>query len=148
MSLKRLTKNAASAGALLASAALFGCGADDIQMNGKIFDALGVNSTGSVKKEVVLRERSPLVVPPGLDKLPEPGAQGAEQTGIAEIRDHDAVRTGAQAELERQQVAYCKANYDPAKAQVDPLADSVAGPLGPCRQSILSAVDKWNKSED
>ncbi|MBK9079166.1 MAG: hypothetical protein IPL91_08590 [Hyphomicrobium sp.] len=149
MSLKTYAKNALRAAAILAVAALSGCGADDIQLNGKIFDAMGVNSTGSVKKEVKVRERSPLVVPPGLDKLPEPGSQGAAMAnGIAEVKDYDATRENSKADLERQQAAYCKVHYEQAKALGDQDADLATGPLGPCRSSVLSAIKKWNAPEE
>lgn len=132
---------------VLAIAALGGCGMDDIQLNGKIFDAVGINDTGSVKKEAKLRERSPLVVPPGLDKLPEPGTSGAAQAaGIAEIKDYDATKQTTKADLERQQAAYCKVHYEQAKALGDNDADTAAGPLGPCRASVFTAIKEYNKS--
>ena len=76
----------------LAVFGLAGCGGvDDIQLNGKIFDAVGM--TGSApKKTPQLAERSPLVVPPGLEKLPEPGSGGAGPAEIAGVSDHDAKR--------------------------------------------------------
>jgi hypothetical protein len=149
MSLKTYAKNAVRAAAILAAAALSGCGVDDIQLNGKIFDAMGVNNTGSVKKEATVRERSPLVVPPGLEKLPEPGSQSAAQAaGIAEIKDYDATRENSKADLERQQAAYCKVHYEQAKALGDNDADLATGPMGPCRASVFSAVKKWNAPEE
>ena len=125
--------------------ALSGCGADDIQLNGKIFDAVGMN-TGSVKKEAKVAERSPLVVPPGLDKLPEPGANGAaaQANTVPGVEDHDAKRETSQAELEKQQAAYCKVNYEQAKARGDNEANSATGPLGPCRSSVFTSFQKWN----
>ncbi len=128
MSLKIYAKNAARVASLVALAALSGCGVDDIQLNGKIFDAMGVNNTSSVKKEVTVRERSPLVVPPGLEKLPEPGSQAALQAdAIAEIKDYDASRQKSQADLERQQAEYCKVHYEQAK---------------------VTAIKKWNAPEE
>ena len=133
MSLRSLANCAVRAALAAAIVALAGCSMDDVQLNGKIFDAVGMNSTGSVKKEATLRERSPLVVPPGLDKLPEPGSSGATQAaGIAEIKDYEA--------------EYCKVHYEQAKAHGDNDADSAAGPLGPCRGSVFTAVKKWNES--
>ena len=53
------------------------------------------------------------------------------------------------ADLERQQAEYCKKNYEDAKAHGDETAaDLAAGPLGPCRGSVLTAIEKWNKSEE
>lgn len=147
MSLRSLAIRAVRVVAVAAVVALAGCGMDDIQLNGKIFDAVGMNNTGSVKKEATVRERSPLVVPPGLDKLPEPGTSGATQAaGIAEIKDYDAAKQTTKADLERQQAAYCKVHYEQAKAHGSADADSAAGPLGSCRGSVFSAIKSWNES--
>lgn len=147
MSLRSLANCAVRAALAAAIVALAGCSMDDVQLNGKIFDAVGMNNTGSVKKEATLRERSPLVVPPGLDKLPEPGSAGAAQAaGIAEIKDYDATKQTTKADLERKQAEYCKVHYEMAKAHGDNDADSAAGPLGPCRGSVFTAVKKWNES--
>ncbi|MEQ1651802.1 MAG: hypothetical protein ABL897_04880 [Hyphomicrobium sp.] len=145
MALKSFAKSTARAAAFVAALAVSGCGLDDIQLNGKVFDAMGVNSTGSVKKEATVKERSPLVVPPGLDRLPEPGSAGAAQAAaIPEIEDYDAKKQVTQAQLEKQQADYCFKNYEQAKAHGDNNADLAEGPLGPCRGSVLSAVKKWN----
>jgi hypothetical protein len=142
MTLKTFVKFACAA---VAAAALSGCGLDDIQLNGKIFDAVGMN-TGSVQKEAKVAERAPLVVPPGLDKLPVPGANGAaaEANTIPGVEDHDAKAVTSQAELEKQQAEYCKVNYEQAKQHGDNNADLATGPLGPCRGSVFSAIKKWN----
>lgn len=147
MSLRSLANCAVRAALAVAVAALAGCGVDDVQFNGKLFDAVGMNNTGSVKKEAALKERSPLVVPPGLDKLPEPGTSGSTQAaGIAEIKDYDAAKRTSKAELERQQAEYCKVHYEQAKAHGSADADSAAGPLGQCRGSVFSAIKAYNES--
>jgi hypothetical protein len=149
MSLKALAKMWMRLATLAVTVALSGCGLDDIQLNGKLFDAVGMNSTGSVKKEATVRERQPLVVPPGLDKLPEPGSGGAAQAAaIPDVQDHDAKNQVTQAALEKQQADYCKVNYEQAKQRGDNNADLAEGPLGPCRGSILSAVKKMNSGDD
>lgn len=147
MSLRSLANCAVRAALAVAVVALAGCSMDDVQLNGKIFDVVGMNNTGSVKKEATVRERSPLVVPPGLDKLPEPGTSGSTQAaGIAEIKDYDATKRTTKADLERQQAAYCKVHYEDAKMRGDDNADLAQGPLGPCRASVFTAVKNWNDS--
>ena len=144
MSLKLIAKYALPASILLCATGLSGCGADDIQLNGKIFDAVGLN-TGSVKsKEPVLKERAPLIVPPALDRLPEPGSSSAASDGLQGVQDYDAKRNTGKAELAKQQAEYCKANYEPAKQRGDDNADLVVGPLGPCRGTVLSIFNKAN----
>lgn len=149
MSLKSVAKSAFRVAALVAAAALAGCGMDDVQLNGKIFDAVGLNSTGSVKKEAKLKERQPLVVPPSTEKLPDPNAPDANANqAIAGIQDYDAQNTASKAELERQQAEYCKVHYEDAKTRGDDNADLATGPLGPCRASVFTAIKKWNEGDD
>ncbi len=133
----------------LAFAGLAGCGIDDIQLNGKIFDAVGIN-TGSVKsKEPSMKARAPLVVPPGLESsLPEPGSGKAEAAVIADVQDHDAKNQLSKADQQRQQAEFCKVHYELPKANGDESADAVEGPMGPCRGSVFTAIKNINKADD
>jgi hypothetical protein len=125
-----------------------GCGTDDIQFNGGIFDAVGLSDAGKSKSgDPKMAERAPLVVPPSLDRLPPPG-DGAPPSQIADIKDPDAAKAVSRAELEAKQAEYCKVNYDNVKARGDDSADSATGPLGPCRKSVLTAVKKWNGDDE
>ncbi|AGK58994.1 hypothetical protein HYPDE_36613 [Hyphomicrobium denitrificans 1NES1] len=124
--------------------AVSGCGYDGVQLNGKIFDVVGLNDT-SAPKEPKLAARQPLVVPPGLDSLPPPGSGKPNQPALA-VQDVDAKKGVSKAELQRQQDAYCKVNYEDAKARGDSTADSASGPLGSCHPSILTGVQKWMAS--
>ena len=138
--------------ALLASVigfGLAGCSADDIQFNGGIFDAVGMSdSTKTKSKEPKLAERAPLVVPPSLDRLPEPGSTPPPDTAIAGIKDPDEAKTASKEELQRRQDEYCKVNYEQAKQRGDDTtADNAVGPLGPCRGSVLNAMKNWNSEE-
>jgi hypothetical protein len=149
MSLKtRLLKAAALVVPL--SLALAACSADDVEFNGGIFDAVGLSDTSKVKaKEPKLAERAPLVVPPTLDKLPQPGSQSPNEPQIADIKDPDAAKVASKEEMERRQAEYCKVNYDQAMARGDETtALNAVGPLGPCRASVLTSFKKWNASED
>lgn len=122
-----------------------GCGTDDIQFNGGIFDAVGLNDTKK-SADAKLAERAPLVVPPSLDRLPAPGeAPAAPQ--IADINDPDAAKQKSHAEQEAAQAEYCKKNYDGARMRGEE-ASMAEGPLGPCRPSVLTAIKKWNEGED
>ena len=149
MALKTIGKTALLAALALALPGLAGCSMDDVQLNGKVFDAMGMNTTGSVKKDdPKMAAREPLVVPPGLDSLPPPGSGKEAQPTLAEIQDPDRNQKVSKAELEKQQAEYCKVHYDQARAQGDNNADLATGPLGPCQQSIFSAVKKWTSGDD
>jgi len=120
-----------------------GCGSDDIQLNGGIFDAVGLNDTKK-SGDPKLAERAPLVVPPSLDRLPAPG-EAPQPAQIADIKDPDAMKKLSQADLEAKQAEYCKVNYDQAIAHGDEAtAANAEGPMGPCRKSVLTAIKKWN----
>lgn len=132
----------------IAAAGLSACGFDGVELNGKIFDAVGLN-TGSVKTaEPKLKERQALVVPPDVDAqpLPEPGS-GRTPVADLGIADHDAANNPSKEEMERRQAEFCAKNYDEAKAAVGD-AEPVQGTLGDCRKSVLTAIGNLNKSDD
>ncbi|MGQ0671914.1 MAG: hypothetical protein ACT4N2_03410 [Hyphomicrobium sp.] len=132
--------------AVIAAAALAvglgGCGADDVELNGKIFDMVGIGSkSGGDGKEPKMVARAPIVLPPNVDRLPPPGAQPAAQDAqLALIADPDRKAEVNQADLERQQAEFCDKNYDRGRDQGDRQnSEDVIGPLGSCRGSALSA---------
>jgi hypothetical protein len=149
----RLAESAGLAVALCVALGAAGCSMDDVQFNGGLFDAVGLSDSAKAKLrsgDPKVAERAPLVVPPALDKLPVPGEQPqAQDQNIAGIKDPDEVKKVSQAELERKQAEYCKVNYEDAKGRGDETtALNATGPLGPCRQSVLSSIKKWNAGDD
>ncbi|MET1046653.1 MAG: hypothetical protein ABWX70_08110 [Hyphomicrobium sp.] len=123
---------------------LGGCGGfDGVQLNGKVFDAMGLNGSSTAQGDPKMAVRQPLVIPPGVEALPPPGSGKAEQPVLAEIQDPDKKKQVSQADLERKQAEYCKKNYDEAQFRGDSSADSISGPLGSCHPSVFSAVQKW-----
>lgn len=128
--------------------ALAGCGTDDIQFNGGIFDAVGLSDAAKPKSTTPkLAERAPLVVPPSLDRLPAPGEAPAPTEQIAGINDPDAAKAKSRAQLEAQHAEYCAKNYDDARMRGEE-ASAVEGPLGPCRPSVLTSIKKWNQGDE
>lgn len=138
----------ACAAVIACALALGGCAADEVELNGKIFDAMGLNAK-SKTTEPKLAARAPLVMPPSPERVPEPGVPPESQAAdVAALQDPDAVAKTSRAELERQQAAYCKEHYELAKARGDDTADLAAGPLGPCKASILTAIKQWTGNGD
>lgn len=130
------------------SLGLAGCSMDEVELNGGIFDAVGLSpSTQKKSSEPKLAERAPLVVPPSLDRLPAPVEETADNPQIADIKDPDAEKKKSQAQLENEQAEYCKVHYEQAIRHGDETsAANAVGPLGPCRPSVLTAIKKWNNS--
>ena len=123
-----------------------GCGADDVELNGKIFDAMGVSGAQKSRgEETKVAARSGIVIPPNTGSLPEPGSGRSVETDadLAFINDPDRKQVVDKAELERRQAAYCKEHYELPKVRGDTSVDSVVGPAGPCRATFLSAMKKW-----
>jgi hypothetical protein len=133
---------AACCAALLAA----GCSMDDVQLNGGIFDAVGLNDA-KPKGDPKIAERAPLVVPPSLDRLPTPG-DAPPPTQIADIKDPDAQKAVSRAELEAKQAEFCRKNYEDPLTRGDESVTSVEGPMGPCRKSVLTAIKKWNQEDE
>jgi hypothetical protein len=118
---------------------------DDVQLNGGVFDAIGLNDAKKTS-DPKLAERAPLVVPPSLDRLPAPG-EAPPPSQIAGINDPDAAKQKSREELEKQQAEYCEKNYDDPMRRGEEVS-MVEGPLGPCRKSVLTAIKKWNAEDD
>jgi hypothetical protein len=144
---RRFSVRGARAAAVACALVLGGCAADEVELNGKIFDAMGLN-TKTKTTEPKLAARAPLVMPPNPERVPEPGLPPEGQAAeLAALQDPDAKAKTSRAELERQQAEYCKKNYELAKAHGDNDADLAAGPLGPCKPSILTAIKQWTGGE-
>jgi hypothetical protein len=125
------------------AASLCGCGGlDGIELNGKIFDALGM-STGSLgpRPEPKVEQRSPLVLPPVADKLPEPGSAPAVANNTQNWPvDRDQKKVADAAEAKKKQEEHCKDGNWKEKAMRDEAA-AAQGPSGGCG-SIFSAFSK------
>ncbi len=127
---------------------LSACGAGDVQLNGKVFDAIGgLVGSGGANESAKIAARPGLVVPPGLDNLPQPGSAAVPDGDLAQIQDHDRKKVVDKSALEAKQREYCKVNYEQAKQRGDQNADAATGPLGSCRPSALGLVKAMNSGE-
>ena len=118
---------------------LAGCSPGDIQLEGKVFDAIGVNNlTGGKKADPKLAARAPLVMPPATGTLPQPGSEVAPDNALAGIRDPEQTKKLDEERLAKAQKEYCDKHFDPQQAAIENI--EVIGPAGNCRQSILDNV--------
>lgn len=117
---------------------LAACSPGDVQLEGKVFDALGVNTSSTQRTAPDLKPRSGIVIPPNLSSLPQPGSGKVEEPQLADVQDYDAKRAKPREMLEKEQAEYCAKHYDMAKAMGNQDDALVEGPLGRCQKSILN----------
>lgn len=143
---RRIARRATALASAGCAVVLAACSAGDVELNGKVFDAMGMTANKQSGKDPKMAARAPIVLPPSLDKLPEPG-EATETASIPDVRDAEEQKVANKADLERQHAEYCRVHYEQAKQRGDASADTVKGPLGECRPSIFTSLQKWNKSE-
>lgn len=135
------------AAALVASAlVLGGCGLSgtDVELNGGLFDVLGVSASSSKQgAEPKLAPRAGLVLPPQGDRLPAPGEHSGP-TAEAWPDDPDQRKVRNAAVLDRQQAEFCQKQA--LEAKINPGAILPDGPKGSCNPSVLGAFG-WSGSQ-
>jgi hypothetical protein len=137
----------ATTAALAATLGLSGC-SDGLEVNGKIFDWLGVSSTAmeKAKQEPQVAARTPLVLPPNSSKLPEPGSGREGSADLTALADPDAKKAAAAKERERLHLAYCSGEmqwkdrvYKPGETGAN------RSPYGPCPSLVGDMTGTVNK---
>jgi hypothetical protein len=122
--------------------ALVGCGAvDGVELNGKIFDWMGVSSAAQEvnRREPRLADRAPLVVPPDSARLPEPGSG---QPPTVAVDDVDQRRQRSARERERLHLAYCRGEINWKERVFDKSSDNPPrSPYGPCPSLINGSTN-------
>ncbi|MEZ5923989.1 MAG: hypothetical protein R3D57_06345 [Hyphomicrobiaceae bacterium] len=104
----RLSAMAVACGAIAA------CSPGDVQLNGKLFDAMGVSSSSQAAREIdpKVPQRAPLVVPPSTASLPPPGSGTAVATAApadqAWPTDPDQQAAATLAAKQEEQKKYCE----------------------------------------
>jgi hypothetical protein len=141
--LRRHLNGALTVGALLAAALGSACGVDGVELNGAVFDYLGVSEAAQSKsRETKVAERPGIVLPPQLDRLPEPGSAPAPTPAMDQVswpNDPDERTVAAAADLDRQHEEFCREALWKARAQSGNSLPQVQGPKGLCNPSILKA---------
>lgn len=134
-------RNAGTAGVLAVAMMVSGCGFDGVELNGALFDYMGVSGNSGPKKEPKVAERLGLVLPPQMDRLPEPGAAPTQTASIdpAWPVDPDGNKAAQAAALDRQHDAFCRDALWRAKAAGQTDAQ-IKGPKGMCNASALNLI--------
>lgn len=109
MPLRRYLTQICATAAVAFSLALSGCGGvDGVEFNGKIFDWLGVSDAAQQKVEPKMADRAPLVVPPSVTRLPDPGSGKTSDEQVAALNDPELRKQAAAKERQRLHEAYCR----------------------------------------
>ncbi|KAB2913591.1 MAG: hypothetical protein F9K29_16215 [Hyphomicrobiaceae bacterium] len=134
MALRACMKQLATAAMFASTLALGGCGGfDGVELNGKIFDWMGISSSAleGSRREPQLADRAPLVLPPDAKRLPEPGSgQAAEIAGVV---DPEKQKAAAAKEREKLHLAYCRGEIQwKERAHGGQDVGAYRSPYGPC----------------
>ena len=134
--------------AVAATLAVAGCGGvDGMELNGKMFDWLGISPAAqdARKTEPRLADRAPLVLPPDANRLPEPGSGQVAAPAEGWPLDPEMKKLAQAKERERLHMAYCRGEIQWKERALDPAkAGANKSPYGPCPGigSITSSVNK------
>ena len=133
-----------STAAVVASGlALGGCSnIDGVELNGKLFDMMGISSASETRtRDPKMADRPPLVVPPSVTRLPEPGSGKATSDDVAGLNDPELRKQAAAKERERFHLAYCRGELQWREKALDPNAVNKS-PYGPCPSIINNITGK------
>ena len=109
MPLRQYVSQLFAAAAIASVLALGGCGGvDGIELNGKIFDWMGISAASQQKSEPKMADRAPLVVPPSVTRLPDPGSGRTSSEDVAALNDPELRKQAAAKERQRLHEAYCR----------------------------------------
>jgi hypothetical protein len=109
MPLRRYLTQICATAAVALTLALGGCGGvDGVEFNGRIFDWLGVSDAAQQKNEPKMADRAPLVVPPSVTRLPDPGSGRTSDEQVAALNDPELRKQAAAKERQRLHEAYCR----------------------------------------
>jgi hypothetical protein len=133
-------------GALASSLLLTGC-ADGIELNGAVFDWMGVSPAAQQarKHEPKLAERAPLVLPPDPNRLPEPGSEAAPGQ-VAWPDDPEQRKIREAKERERLHRAYCNGDAQWKERALNKDANAPRSPFGPCPSLFGNVTTNINKN--
>jgi hypothetical protein len=128
--------------ALAGAVSVGGCGSDGLELNGALFDWMGVSSAAQQARKVEpkLADRAPLVIPPDTTRLPDPGAG---QTAAAQSwpLDSEQRKVADVKERERLHMAYCRGEIQWKDRALDPQKSGVnRSPYGPCPSLVSGAA--------
>lgn len=145
--LSRLSLTACAAAAVTLALTLSAC-IDGLQLEGKVFDWMGVSGSAldANKRDPKMADRAPLVVPPNVSRLPEPGSGKASDTDLTALKDPEQNKLAAAKERERLHLAYCRGEMQWKEKALNPNdAGANRSPYGPCPGLFTGMTEKLTK---
>ena len=136
----------ASTAAFAATLVLGGC-SDGLEVNGKLFDWMGISSSAmeQSQREPQVAARAPLVLPPNSSRLPAPGSEEQDPSTLASLNDPDRKKAAAAKERDRKHLAYCRGEIQ-WKDRVHNKDDAGnRSPYGPCPTLLGDSLNSVNK---
>ena len=135
------------AGVVVASALLLSGCADGVDLNGKMFDWMGISPAAQEarKTEPRMADRAPLVVPPNVNQLPEPGSGAVPPAHVAWPDDPEQRRVREAQERERLHLAYCSGDAKWQERALDKYSNAPRSPYGPCPSIFGNITTNVNK---
>lgn len=120
-----------------------GCGGiDGVELNGGVFDMMGIGGSGGPQAEPKVPPRAGIVLPPQASRLPEPGS-GIETASVDSSFpvDPEQRKRAQTAQLQKQQADFCREAL--RRKQMTNDATPTIGPSGEkCDPSILRLIGK------
>ena len=143
MPLRQHVRQVCTAAMLAAGLALSGCANEGVELNGKLFDLMGVSAAtqDNRTKDPRMADRAPLVVPPSVNRLPEPGSGKTTSEDIASLNDPELRKQAAAKERERLHLAYCQGELQWREKAFDPNTTNKS-PYGPCPTLLNNITGK------
>ena len=131
---------------VLSALTLSGC--DSIALEGKVFDWMGISPSALDQKtrDPKMAERAPLVVPPSVTRLPEPGSGKTASPDLAALKDPEIKKAESAKERERLHLAYCRGEIQWKERALD--ADKGGAnrsPYGPCPGLFSGGLNSLTK---
>ncbi len=127
-----------------AAAVTGGCsGFDGVELQGGVFDAMGLSGSNQKKlSDVKVDARPGLVLPPSNEKLPDP-ITGSIATGPQDESwpvDPEDRRAANRAELEKRHKAFCERAVQDHRMRGE--SGVVMGPMGNCQPGLFGSLGK------
>jgi len=137
------------AGAAVASTLLVAGCADGIDLNGKVFDWMGISPAAQEARryEPKLADRAPLVMPPDVSRLPQPGSENVpEPTQTAWPDDPEQRKVREAQERQRLHEAYCRGDAQWKERLMKNDTNAPRSPYGPCPSIFGNVTTNINKN--